>query len=471
MYLLRLDETGTPSYVGRGDSLSRPSTLSRESIGVDTSISSILNSYFRHSLLTNPHPSPILELMSDTSTHTTETTEPKPPTIADIVREKTGDGRLIIDFFTDVMTGRIDGAELCHRIDAAKQLVKYGSKDAAEFLAKYKGVPCGHSINGRPNPADPCSAGERTLVAVTLNAPATLTRDFLTVLSGIDEFLMARLIRAQTADGGTIIDFLDDVMQDRTDGFKTHHRIAAAKELIVHIVRDEQPDPSPSTTPSPLTGEGGARPESPRRSEGDSSVVPAEAGTHPRTAAMGEPAPKQPVADTQAPNLEPNSSVVPAQSLPRTRYGAGTQGGDGGRNTVANPAHPEPSSTVIPAKSLPRTRYGAGTQRGGESRSTPANPARAEPVLSTAEGSVHPEPVEGPRPEFAEGPADSSSVVPTKEPAEGRQDYEERKPRRRRTRTQRRRDGAARAAILGRGSERNKEEQHDSTHPGRSPPW
>ena len=210
------------------------------------------------------------------NTHTTETTtERKPPTIADIVREKTGDGALIIDFFTDVMTGRIEGAELCHRIDAAKQLVKYGSKDAAEFLAKYKGVPCGHSTRGRPNPADPCSAEERTLVAVTLNAPPTLTRDFLTVLSGIDEFLMARLIRAQTADGVTIIEFLDDVMQDRTDGFKTHHRIAAAKELIVHIIRDEQPShtPSPSTTPSPLTGEGWG--------EGDTPAVGADPRVRP----------------------------------------------------------------------------------------------------------------------------------------------------------------------------------------------
>ena len=199
--------------------------------------------------------------MSDTTTQaeTTESTERKPPTIADIVREKTGDGALIIDFFTDVMTGRIDGAELCHRIDAAKQLVKYGSKDAATFLAKYKGVPCGHSTRGRPDSADPCTVEERSLVAVTLNAPPTLTRDFLTVLSGIDEFLMARLIRAQTADGVTIIEFLDDVMQDRTDGFKTHHRIAAAKELIVHIVRDEQG----SHTPSPLTGEGWGERDSP----------------------------------------------------------------------------------------------------------------------------------------------------------------------------------------------------------------
>ena len=329
--------------------------------------------------------------MSATTTHTTETTERKPPTIADIVREKTGDGALIIDFFTDVMTGRIKGAELCHRIDAAKQLVKYGSKDAAEFLAKYKGVPCGHSTRGRPNQADPCSAEDRSLVAVTLNAPATLTRDFLTVLSGIDEFLMARLIRAQTADGGTIIDFLDDVMQDRNEGFKTHHRIAAAKELIVHIVRDEQPShtPSPSTgegwgegdtpavgadprvrplpgskTPSPSTGEGGARPESPRRSEGDSSVVPAQTEGNPD-----------------------NTIVVPAKSLPRTRYGAGTQGRGVSRPSEVG-AHPEPNSPVVPAPTTVVPAE-AGTQGSGGGRSTAANPARTEP----AEGSARTEPV------------------------------------------------------------------------------
>ncbi len=226
--------------------------------------------------------------MSATSTQTTETTaERKPPTLADIVREKTDDGRRIIDFFLDVMEDRIDGAELCHRIDAAKQLEKHKSKAAAKFLAKYRGVSCGHSTRGRRDPADPCSAAERSLVAVTLNAPATLTQDFLTVLSGIDEFLMARLIRAQTADGGTIIDFLDDVMQDRNDGFKCHHRIASAKELIVHIVRDEQPAPTPR-----------------------------------------EPVPEQ--------------SGIPAESLPRTRYGAGTQGGGGGRSTAANSTRTEP---------------------------------------------------------------------------------------------------------------------------------
>ena len=99
--------------------------------------------------------------MSDTNgpqAATATTAERKPPTLADIVREKTDDGARIIDFFLDVMEDRIEGAELCHRIDAAKQLVKYGSKDAARFIARYRGVPCGHSTRGRPDPADPAPA-------------------------------------------------------------------------------------------------------------------------------------------------------------------------------------------------------------------------------------------------------------------------------------------------------------------------
>ena len=145
--------------------------------------------------------------MYDTNGPQAETTteERKPPPLADIVREKTDDGRRIIDFFLDVMEARVEGAELCHRIDAAKQLVKYGSKDAARFIARYRDVPCGHSTRGRPNPADPCSGVEGSPAAEPLNAPAPFTEDLLTVLSAVDEDLMARLVRAQTADGFTVV--------------------------------------------------------------------------------------------------------------------------------------------------------------------------------------------------------------------------------------------------------------------------
>ena len=466
--------------------------------------------------------------MSATTTHTTETTtERKPPTIADIVREKTGDGRLIIDFFTDVMTGRIEGAELCHRIDAAKQLVKYGSKDAAEFIAKYKGVPCGHSINGRPNQADPCTTEERSLVAVTLNAPPTLTRDFLTVLSGIDEFLMARLIRAQTADGGTVIEFLDDVMQDRTDGFKTHHRIAAAKELIVHIVRDEQPDPTPSPstretdqrgsqTPSPLTGEGWG--------EGDSPAVGADPrvrplpGSHTPSPLTGEGWGEgdSPVVPAQAEGNPDNTIVVPAKSLPRTRYGAGTQGSGVARpseagvhpepNSTVVPAeagthppdpvlstaegsvHPEPSSPVVPAKAEPAPYSIRGTQRSGGPGATRPNRAGAhtEPNSSVVPAEAGTQGGGGGRntPANSAHPEPSSTVIPAKagiqrggggrstaansaraEPAEGPRD-KARRPRTR-TRTQRRRDGSTRAATRRKAlaSERIEEEKDEKPAP------
>ena len=202
-------------------------------------------------------------------------------------------------------------------------------------------------------------------------------------------------------DGGTVIEFLDDVMQDRTEGFKTHHRIAAAKELIVHIVRDEQPSqtPSPSTretdkrgdstavgadprvrplpgskTPSPSTGEGLPR-------EGDSIVVPAQAGTQRGGArsTAANPARTEPVLSTAEGSAHPNpsSSVVPANTIVVPAK-AGTQGGGGARSTAANSAHPEPSrripgqirktpNTTHPNTTSPgRSRQGRRSPKGSE---------------------------------------------------------------------------------------------------------
>ena len=234
-------------------------------------VSSTLNSYILNSPLTTTQSPHIIEHMSDTNgpQAATATTERKPPTLADIVREKTDDGRRIIDFFLDVMEARVEGAELCHRIDTAKQLVKYGSKDAARFIARYRDVSCGHSTRGRRDPADPCSTAD---AAGQENAPAPFSEDLLTVLSAVDEDLMARLVRAQTADGITVIEFLDDVMQDRVDGFKPHHRIAAAKELIVHIVRDEAPEPAPGEAPTSAHPE--REPSLERSREGEGSCSP-----------------------------------------------------------------------------------------------------------------------------------------------------------------------------------------------------
>ena len=405
--------------------------------------------------MTHPQSSPIIAHMSHTNgtQADTTTTERKPPTLADIVREKTDDGARIIDFFIDVMEGRIEGAELCHRIDAAKQLVKYGSEDAARFIARYRGVPCGHATRRRPGQDDTCSGVEGSPAAEPLNAPPPFTEDLLTVLSAVDEDLMARLVRFQTADGDTIIEFLDDVMQDRNEGFKCHHRIAAARELIAHIVRDEATEPvgaepPPSVRPEPVEGAGPAVPA-------HTTVVPAEAGTHPA----------------------PNSTVVPAKAgtHPRPRQAGPEPVLSTVEGPAEGPASPNlaPNSTVVPAE--------------------PPSSVRAEPPSS-----VHPEPVEGPVERVEGSQLETNNSKPETLPVP--------RPQRRRTRTQRRREGAARAAILGnpRNSGRNNKEkqdkpapveltpaerrikerleQHwhepdpygapiDSTTPGRSPPW
>ena len=120
-----------------------------------------------------------------------------------------------------------------------------------------------------------------------------------------------------------------------------------------------------------MTREGGACPESPRRSEGDSIVVPAQAEGNPD-----------------------NTIVVPAKSLPRTRYGAGTQGRGVSRPSEVG-AHAEPNSPVVPAPTTVVPAE-AGTQGSGGGLSTAANPAgipslpkgptHTERVLSAPEG-------------------------------------------------------------------------------------
>ncbi len=330
--------------------------------------------------------------------------ERKPPTIAEIVRQKTDDGARIIDFFLDIMEGRVDDARLCHRIDAAKQLVKYGSKKAADFIAEHGDEPCDHCESRKrgprprkdvhealtPSPSTGEGWGEGDAPHLTPDFLTMLTEDFLTVLSAVDEDLMIKLLRAQTRDGGTVIDFLDDVMEGRNARFKPNHRIAAARELISHILRDEHAfahavldnvepapysirradprvrplpgseTPSPSTlTPSPSTEEGGACPESPRRSEGDLLPLP-----------QGEGWGEGDSPDTTTTIVIPaaNPTVVPAK--------AGTQGARGATTNGAS-AEPVPSTdegpnpTVVPANAGFLPQEPSPTQRGVEGRSGP----------------------------------------------------------------------------------------------------
>ena len=124
---------------------------------------------------------------------------PKP--LADIIREETDDGRVIVRFLIDVMQGKVDDSKPCHRLDAARQLLNLGFDGAKTVI---------QSVSQ--------SAGVR--------APSRTPTN-----SRLDQGL-ADIIKLETSDGRDAVRFLVDVMQGNLGDFKPHHRIAAAKELL-----------------------------------------------------------------------------------------------------------------------------------------------------------------------------------------------------------------------------------------------
>ena len=127
--------------------------------------------------------------------------EDQPPTLAEIVREETDNGREIIRFLFDVMRNRFEDVKMCHRVQAAVQLAKLGSKEAEAFLKA-----ASRSKNGR----------------APSRAPAQSRQN--------DE--LADIIKSETSNGRDAVRFLVDVMQGNLDSFKPCHRISAAKELL-----------------------------------------------------------------------------------------------------------------------------------------------------------------------------------------------------------------------------------------------
>ena len=133
--------------------------------------------------------------MCDTQTKT----EPRP--IAEIVREMTDDGRLIVEFLLDMVQGKMEGATYWHRLEATRQLEKLGLEIPRTVIQSNSG-----STNG-PSPSR-ASGNSRQ----------------------IDE--LADIIKEETADGRYIVRFLVDVMQGKLEGFKPRHRLVASNELL-----------------------------------------------------------------------------------------------------------------------------------------------------------------------------------------------------------------------------------------------
>ena len=162
--------------------------------------------------------------------------EAQPPSLADIVREETEDGRLIVRFLIDVMQGLLEQSKPCHGLDAARQLLNLGFHPAQTFI----------DANTHASPTRKNSAP----FALSAVKPSPLHQE------------LAAIVREETDNGRTTVRFLTDVMQGTIPDFKPHHRLSAAKELLrrgfdtpnpsdAGASAEEAPAPAEKTTKSP----------------------------------------------------------------------------------------------------------------------------------------------------------------------------------------------------------------------------
>ena len=148
----------------------------------------------------------------------------------------TKDGYDIAIFLVDTMQGQHTDAKFNHRLEAAKHLIKYGFTDTdcettSDRLSRAGGNP--EEQGGDETPVQsPLSPGERARVrGKEIAAPVT----HLDILN----YQIAHLIRHETAEGHTVVEFLIHIMTGRDRPFtpkkfriKPADRMAAARELL-----------------------------------------------------------------------------------------------------------------------------------------------------------------------------------------------------------------------------------------------
>ena len=150
--------------------------------------------------------------------------------------DRTREGDKIAAFLVDTMQGQHTDAKFNHRLEAAKHLIKYGFPDTdcdtiSARLSRAGGNPEGQG-GGETAVQSPLSPRERARVrGQEITNPIT----HLDILN----YEIAHLIRHETAEGHTIVNFLMDTMTGRDRPFtpkkfriKPADRIAAARELL-----------------------------------------------------------------------------------------------------------------------------------------------------------------------------------------------------------------------------------------------
>ncbi|MYD47883.1 MAG: hypothetical protein F4W95_05295 [Chloroflexi bacterium] len=162
--------------------------------------------------------------------------------LADIIAQETRDGRLIVRFLIYAMDGEFPDFQPCHRIDAARLLVKLGFDRAQAAVDRANAARRARQREPRAQ-AEVQQQSEAQAAAKDVRAE------------------LARIVREETAEGRSMVMFLVDVMEGDRPGFKPCHRLSAAKELLqrgfdyVPEEAEAQAEPEPEPEPTPEEAE------------------------------------------------------------------------------------------------------------------------------------------------------------------------------------------------------------------------
>ena len=148
------------------------------------------------------------------------------------ILKRTNNGDLIINFLAETLEGKYPDAKYHHKLEAAKLLDRYGSSDEEGEPSQFWGlIPTPEELAERKSPSPSMGEGSDGGEKLTQDSPVT----HLDILN----YDIAQLIRQETAEGHTIVEFLKHVMTGPDKPFtpkklRIRHidRMTAAKEIL-----------------------------------------------------------------------------------------------------------------------------------------------------------------------------------------------------------------------------------------------
>ena len=148
--------------------------------------------------------------------------------LADIIAQETQDGRLIVRFLLDAMDGELTDFQPCHRIDAARLLVKLGYDQAQAAIDRANAQRAAQPARSAAAPRQRDSRAQPQAQQQTQRQAESEAHSAAQSIRA----QLAQIVREETDDGRAAIRFLIDAMQGEFPDFKPCHRLSAAKELL-----------------------------------------------------------------------------------------------------------------------------------------------------------------------------------------------------------------------------------------------